>query len=506
MRRHLIVSLLALSVLAVGCYAADESKGPDDSNFAVAVAALSGSDVTNACYRLTTTDGMGNVAWTMELCGDEYGFGTDVSYVGVCDADADTANHTITLELLGLYDAAGEIPASEYTNPCPEGAGCTMEAICLANADVPVHFDLTILFNANWGFFDYSIDMEFIECSAKFDCVNPDGAPIELLHKPDGTRGQTLILGFVCTPDGCSEPGQWMYMDDITLTCDEGVAIISPAGIGPATVTQDANLVYGAMIYKGGEGLTPAAYYTNLAIGFNGGTNCSIQTSATTADVPLAGLSIPDGMIHPAIGWDLDVTGPEGELFCARHPLDGQPGGVSTFYPMTTDARTFDNEIFFEQICEDPGPVDPCGGQCAAGSTCVDGVCVVIAERGLRFTLQWDNATDLDLHIVTPGGQHVFYSNLVAAGCWLDADNTAGGGGSVENINCQADDALFVPGVYEYWVTNFTFGNGPADYTLSVYVDEALAAQFAEGVSDAGPPSDPFDPSRPASIIRTISY
>ena len=352
MKSHYLVSLVVVVVLGAGCYP-EGARAPDNrGNLSFSVSALTDSDIVDACYRLTVVDGDARTLYSEELCGSDLGFGPDLLYLGACDADA--PDHTITLELLAIFDADGEIPPDSYANPCPPGAGCVAYATCEANADVPVHFEFTVLVNAGWGFQDFSFDVDVLRCSAKLDCVDDEGVELELLPEPPDVRGGTVVLGIVCEPADCEEPGAWMYVDDIVITCDQGQAVITPAGLGPALVTQSWNLVWQAVVYDNGHALG-SHYGLRLAIGFNHGTNCRIRTSATASEEPFTDLTIPDGQLYPAVSWDLPLTGPDWELLCSQHPLDGEPAGVSTFFPTAPEDRSFDNELMFDLDCDSTG-------------------------------------------------------------------------------------------------------------------------------------------------------
>ncbi len=97
---------------------------------------------------------------------------------------------------------------------------------------------------------------------------------------------------------------------------------------------------------------------------------------------------------------------------------------------------------------------------CANGETCVDGNCV--GEGDLRFTMRWSAETDVDLHVMTPAGNEIYYSNTTADGGTLDHDDTSGGPGSVENV-------FFVDplaGTYEFWALNYGGSSAPVPYTM----------------------------------------
>lgn len=54
----------------------------------------------------------------------------------------------------------------------------------------------------------------------------------------------------------------------------------------------------------------------------------------------------------------------------------------------------------------------------------------------LKITLLWDFDGDIDLHVIEPNGNEIFWDNKVdgSTGGTLDVDNREGGNGSAENI------------------------------------------------------------------------
>ena len=104
----------------------------------------------------------------------------------------------------------------------------------------------------------------------------------------------------------------------------------------------------------------------------------------------------------------------------------------------------------------DAGAGDECatGSECAAGQTCFEGVCV--GEGGLRFSLSWNQDTDLDLFVRMPDGVEISFIFPNRGGGMLDVDDCFGecrvpGGPHVENI--FFGDAP-PRGTYTYWVVN----------------------------------------------------
>lgn len=78
------------------------------------------------------------------------------------------------------------------------------------------------------------------------------------------------------------------------------------------------------------------------------------------------------------------------------------------------------------------------------------------AESRLRIVLSWDtNGTDLDMHVLTPSGQHAWYGNRVINGGAIDIDVTDGYGPEI--FASPAPEK----GLYQVYV-NFYGGNGNA--------------------------------------------
>ncbi|MFZ6656983.1 YfaP family protein [Undibacterium sp. TJN19] len=83
-------------------------------------------------------------------------------------------------------------------------------------------------------------------------------------------------------------------------------------------------------------------------------------------------------------------------------------------------------------------------------------------QARLRVVLSWDSdGTDLDLHVISPDGQHVFYGNrVVPNGGALDVDVTTGYGPEIyANTSPQK-------GVYHVYVNYY--GNGGDDKAVTI--------------------------------------
>lgn len=77
----------------------------------------------------------------------------------------------------------------------------------------------------------------------------------------------------------------------------------------------------------------------------------------------------------------------------------------------------------------------------------------------LRISLAWNNGDDLDLHMRTPNGDHMYYGSRRHAGAYLDLDMNGmdeyDDQNPVENI-IFANEATAQEGIYKVWVNQFS--------------------------------------------------
>ena len=319
------------------------------------------------------------------VCASQFGNGDggDVSYVAPCDADTTpdgNANHTVTLWVDALCDSAAD-PADllktgtpnwaaaspnngsticdeiqPYMNPCGS-TGCSLPVTCVENADTPVVFNLTIMGQADQGFFDIAVNFQDIFCSAKFDTCYPDGdpavttddRPIELLFGDDVVDGAgrdwTGVFGFACTA-GSEAVGTKMLMGPLTVVCGTESFQVDPTlPEGNATATSaPGGLTLQYAIYRGTEGLDCGSgpgscnkVYWNLAFNLEdlaGLGACTLDFQATANDDNTGwaqGLPTEVGVTWPYIQANLSLTTDTGPT-CQQNPLNVPPSTVVTTY------------------------------------------------------------------------------------------------------------------------------------------------------------------------------
>ncbi|MBS2032782.1 MAG: hypothetical protein JST54_33220 [Deltaproteobacteria bacterium] len=100
-----------------------------------------------------------------------------------------------------------------------------------------------------------------------------------------------------------------------------------------------------------------------------------------------------------------------------------------------------------------------CNPDCPGGFHCVAGSCVLNGGNGpIQVTLRFDTFTDLDLHVIEPGGCEVFYGNRTCFGS-LDLDANAG----CSQTNVWAENVIYPP---------IDGGLAPPSGTYTVRVDD----------------------------------
>lgn len=79
-------------------------------------------------------------------------------------------------------------------------------------------------------------------------------------------------------------------------------------------------------------------------------------------------------------------------------------------------------------------------------------------EGALRISLAWNNPDDLDLHMRTPGGSHLYYGYRSGGGAYLDLDMNGmdkhDANNPVENIIFE-NESQIQEGIYKVWVNQY---------------------------------------------------
>lgn len=397
--------IAASSVLAFAACA--ESGSEPTSGVEIAVSPLTFDAITDGCWTLSVFNNEGGTVWTdSDICSTDYGDGAgSISFVTTCDAtDNDNTVEIILQDLFegGAWDDSGTCSdnsaactaadlsacadpdtatcsgaatalsdVSDYYNPCDGPGDCQLDFFCQENEDVRVEFNITIMRNARQGFFDVAVNFEDIFCAAKIDCTYDDpadtwinllfGAPAAITD-PNG-RGPTMVIGFACTSgfDVDTPPDTYLYMDDITVSCDNGggtadtfVLETAPTSLGNQGAVGPNSEVYEYSVFQGIEQLTGFnKAFWNVAIGFNttliGAETCTVSFNATASDVEfddtaftVAASGTPKDTLsnafHPFLSPSVSVIN---GAHCGQNTVAN--AGIDTDYSTPTNIICFDN-------------------------------------------------------------------------------------------------------------------------------------------------------------------
>ena len=116
-----------------------------------------------------------------------------------------------------------------------------------------------------------------------------------------------------------------------------------------------------------------------------------------------------------------------------------------------------DNTSSGNRVC---AQCTPEGLGCMSPRVCIAGACV--STGSLQFTLVWDHPGDLDLHVVTPAGNEIYYASRSADMGMLDRDDTTGTG--PENIFWTASPPS---GTYLVCVDPYRIST-PTNFTVTI--------------------------------------
>jgi hypothetical protein len=111
----------------------------------------------------------------------------------------------------------------------------------------------------------------------------------------------------------------------------------------------------------------------------------------------------------------------------------------------------------------------------------------------IRATLLWNTRDDLDIHMITPANEHIFYQKKrVQSGGWLDIDMNVQGESLKPVENIRYASGVAPSGKYRVYVQNYGFhdnefhSGGRKDIPYQVEIEINGEVQFFEGVTQAG--------------------
>ena len=100
----------------------------------------------------------------------------------------------------------------------------------------------------------------------------------------------------------------------------------------------------------------------------------------------------------------------------------------------------------------------------------------------IRASLVWNNRNDLDLHVIAPSSEHIFYGHKRSAcGGWLDVDMNVRGETTKPVENVQWTRGTAPAGRYRVFVQNYRFHEAPGATEYRVEVEINGKIQHFEG-------------------------
>jgi hypothetical protein len=95
------------------------------------------------------------------------------------------------------------------------------------------------------------------------------------------------------------------------------------------------------------------------------------------------------------------------------------------------------------------------------------------ANNEIRCSLIWEGYTDLDLHVMTPAGEHIYFAHDHGkCGGWLDVDANGGSAQTLQPVeNIRWSQGVAPSGRYHFYVHNYRQrGEGPVPFKVELEV------------------------------------
>jgi hypothetical protein len=185
---------------------------------------------------------------------------------------------------------------------------------------------------------------------------------------------------------------------------------------------------------------------------------------------------------------------------CDKQAAECFARSLSTYNSSNTD-------ISSSEVCQ-PSSVDVCVPDCASYQTCSNGVCVGVGEFGITVT--WSRPGDGDIHVQTPSGKLIKYSNKGPAASTdngqLDVDDQRGTG--PENVFWSETAPI---GVYNICFDQYSFSpsaspTAPITATFTIRRPGRAPQTITKTFTDGGRlDSTKCDSSLP-SFIDSVEY
>jgi hypothetical protein len=150
----------------------------------------------------------------------------------------------------------------------------------------------------------------------------------------------------------------------------------------------------------------------------------------------------------------------------------------------------------------DTGNLCESDADCIDGATCYEGVCV-LSGGGLRISLSWEGISDLDLHVLTPAEDEIYWGEPTGGGGVLDVDDCAYYADE-EVFDCKDAAGTHVENVYfedpasgdYYFVVDGFQTDGPVEFTVTVFSNDVESDSWT-GTVDMGDYSDEYSVTVP---------